>query len=62
MPWKKAVLRARELLRRGADTIVISSCIQNGTPIEYPCPFAKRMRELIQKEAGDSVQILDYTH
>lgn len=61
-PGKKAVLRARELLRRGADTIVFSSCIQKGTPIGYPCPFAKRMRELIQKEAGDSVQILDYTH
>ena len=32
------------------------------TPIGYPCPFAKRMRELVQKEIGDGVRILDYTH
>ena len=37
-PAKKAVLRARELVRRGADTIVFASCIQKGTPIGYPCP------------------------
>ena len=27
-----------------------------------PAPFAKRMRELVQKEIGDGVRILDYTH
>ena len=27
-----------------------------------PLPFAKRMRELVQKEIGDGVRILDYTH
>ena len=36
-PAKKAVLRARELVRRGADTIVFASCIQKGTPIGCPC-------------------------
>lgn len=41
-PAKKAVLRARELVKRGADTIVFASCIQRGTPIGYPCPFARR--------------------
>ena len=41
-PAKKAVLRARELVKRGADTIVFASCIQKGTPIGYPCPFAKK--------------------
>ena len=35
---KKSVLRARELVKRGADTIVFASCIQKGTPIGYPCP------------------------
>ena len=35
---------------------------RKGTPIGYPCPFAEKMKELIQKEAGDSVKILDYTH
>ena len=32
-PAKKTVLRARELVKRGADTIVLASCIQKGTPI-----------------------------
>lgn len=61
-PGKKSVLRARELVRRGADCIVFASCIQRGTPIGYPCPFAKKMKELIEKDLGDSIQILDYTH
>ena len=59
---KKAVLRARSLVEQGADTIAFASCISKGTPIGYPCPFAKRMRELVQKEVGDGVRILDYTH
>ena len=61
-PAKKAVLRARELVRRGADTIVFASCIQKGTPIGYPCPFAKKMKEIIANDLGDSVTLLDYTH
>ena len=61
-PTKKAVLRARELVRRGADTIVFASCIQKGTPIGYPCPFAKKMKEIIANDLGDSVTLLDYTH
>ena len=61
-PAKKAVLSARELVRRGADTIVFASCIQKGTPIGYPCPFAKKMKEIIANDLGDSVTLLDYTH
>ena len=54
-PGKKAVLRARELVKRGADTIVFASCIQKGNPIGYPCPFAKKMKEII---AGGATTIL----
>ena len=61
-PAKKAVLRARELVRRGADTIAFASCIQKGTPIGYPCPFAAKMKQLIENDLGDRVKILDYTH
>lgn len=61
-PAKKAVLRARELVRRGADTIAFASCIQKGTPIGYPCPFAKRMKELIVQDLGTDIRYLDYTH
>ena len=61
-PAKKAVLRARGLIRRGADTIAFASCIQKGTPIGYPCPFAKKMKEIIANDLGVSVTLLDYTH
>lgn len=61
-PGKKAPLRIRELQRRGADTIAFASCIQKGTPIGYPCPFAKRMKDLAERETEGKVQILDFTH
>lgn len=56
------MLRARELVKRGADAIAFSSCIQKGTPIGYPCPFHKKMQELVEKEVGEDVRILEYTH
>ncbi len=62
-PGKKAVLRARELVKRGADTIAFASCIQRGNPIGYPCPFANRMKDVIAKDLQDKgVTLLDYTH
>ncbi len=61
-PAKKAVLRARELVKRGADTIVFASCIKKGTPIGYPCPFAKKMKELIANDLPNSIKFIDYTH
>lgn len=61
-PGKKALLRARELVRRGADAIAFASCIQRGTPIGYPCPFAKRMKELIAQDLPGHIRYLDYTH
>ena len=61
-PGKKVLLRVRELVKRGADTIVFASCINKGTPIGYPCPFAKKMKDLIVNEFGDSIKIIEYTH
>lgn len=61
-PAKKSVLRARELVKRGADTIAFASCIQKGTPLGYPCPFAKKMKDLIIKDLEGKIKILDYTH
>lgn len=61
-PAKKAVLRARELVKRGADTIVFASCIQKGTPLGYPCPFAKKMKSLIENDLPEDIRFLDYTH
>ncbi len=61
-PGKRALLRARKLVERGADTIAFASCIQKGTPLGYPCPFARKMKEIIANEMGDRVKLLDYTH
>lgn len=61
-PGKKIVLRARELVKRGADTIAFASCIQKGTPIGYPCPFAKKMMKLLETDLGSKILILEYTH
>ena len=55
-------LRARELVRRGADTIAFASCIKKGTPIGYACPFAAKMRAIVADEVGEDVEILDWTH
>lgn len=61
-PGKKAILRASELVNRGADTIAFASCIQKGTPIGFPCPFAKKMKDCIINAVGNEINILDYTH
>ena len=61
-PGKKAVFRAKEMVRRGADTIVFASCISRGTPIDFPCPFAKKMRDAVKKAVGEEIRIIDYTH
>ena len=61
-PGKRAVLRARKLVERGADTIAFASCIKRGTPIGYPCPFAKRMMDAVARDLGEGVTLLDHTH
>lgn len=33
-PGKKVISRAKEMVRRGADTIVLASCMTRGTPIQ----------------------------
>lgn len=61
-PGKKAVTRATEMVKRGADTIVLASCITRGNPIGFACPYAEKMKEAIVKALGDRVTIIDYTH
>ncbi|NLT58167.1 MAG: CGGC domain-containing protein [Clostridiales bacterium] len=61
-PGKRAVLRAREMVRRGADTLAFASCITRGNPIGFPCPFAKAMIRAVSADVGEDIRILDYTH
>lgn len=61
-PGKKAVTRAAEMVKRGADTIVMASCITRGNPIGFPCPHAEQMIAAIKRKVGDQIAIIDYTH
>jgi predicted metal-binding protein len=61
-PGKKAVTRAAEMVKRGADTIVLASCILKGTPIGFPCPHAQIIKDAIVRRLGNTVRIIDYTH
>jgi len=61
-PGKKAATRAAEMVKRGADTIVLASCITRGNPIGYPCPHAEQMIAAIKRKVGDEITIIDYTH
>lgn len=61
-PGKKAVTRAEEMVKRGADTIVLASCITKGNPIGFACPHAEQMKNAIRKKLDDSIKIIDYTH
>lgn len=61
-PGKDAVLRARELVRRGAQCIAFASCIKNGNPLGFPCPQADAMIEAVKRDLGPHIKILTYTH
>ncbi|OHD67854.1 MAG: CGGC domain-containing protein [Spirochaetes bacterium RBG_16_49_21] len=61
-PGKKAVSRAAEMVKRGADAIAMASCISRGTPIGFPCPNAEMIIDTIKKKAGDSVRLFEFTH
>ena len=40
------------------NTLENASCIQRGNPIGYPCPFAKEMKEIIQKDLSEHYKLL----
>ncbi|NLT16394.1 MAG: CGGC domain-containing protein [Clostridiales bacterium] len=61
-PGKKAVTRAAMMVERGADTIVLASCITRGNPIGFACPHAQAMKDAITKRLGEDVSIIDHTH
>lgn len=61
-PGKKAVTRAAEMVKRGADTIAFASCITKGNPIGFACPHAEKMKAAIIEKVGKDIVILDYTH
>lgn len=60
-PGKKAVTRAAEIVKRGADTIVLCSCITRGTLLGFPCPHGRVIKDAIAKKIGEQAKISDYT-
>lgn len=61
-PGKKAAVRAKMMVDRGAEAIVMASCIFRGNPIGFPCPHAEQMKQAIIKAVGDNIKIIDFTH
>ena len=61
-PGKRVLARAELLLKKGANTIAFGSCVQKGLPLDFPCPFAARMKKLLQNKLPAEIRILDYTH
>ena len=61
-PGKKAVTRAKMLKERGAEAILLASCICKGSPIAFPCPHSEVMLAAIVKAVGSEIPVLAYTH
>lgn len=61
-PGKKASTRSAEMVKRGADTIALASCITKGNPIGFACPHAEQMKAAIIRMVGGEITIIDYTH
>lgn len=59
---KKAVIRAKMIVDRGADSIVFASCMKKGNPIGYPCPHFDSIKGAIQNKLGTNTKIIDWTH
>ena len=61
-PGKRGVQRAKMMVDKGAEAIVIASCISRGNPIGYPCPNFSQIKESIIRTIGASIKIIDWTH
>ncbi len=61
-PGKKAVTRAKQMVRNGAEIIVFASCISKGNPIGMKCPHFDEMKRAIVSNLGGAVKILIFTH
>ena len=60
-PGKRAVARAAMLKDRGAEAVLLASCIQKGTPIGMPCPHYEAMKTAIEKKLSGT-PLIDWTH
>lgn len=61
-PGKRAVTRGKLMVDRGADAIVIASCISKGNPIGYPCPHYEHIKNALKKKLGTEITLIEWTH
>lgn len=62
-PGKNVNARAAEMVKRGADTIALASCISKGTPIGQACPFAAQLKKHVEKQLEEvNGRFIPFTH
>ncbi len=61
-PGKRAILRSLELVKRGAEVIMIASCISLGTPIGFPCPHKGQMLRAIKAKLPENFPMVEFSH
>ncbi|MBN1195705.1 MAG: CGGC domain-containing protein [Methanomicrobiaceae archaeon] len=61
-PGKRVIPRAKMLIDKGAEAIVLSSCMSKGNPIGYPCPHFANIRDAVMKVVGPDIPIIEWTH
>ena len=61
-PGKQVYARAMEMKKRGAERIVLASCIFKGSPgsLEFPFPFAIKLKKLVEEKA--QISTIGWTH
>ncbi len=61
-PGKKAAKRAVKMVKHGADTIALASCITKEGYKGHLCPYAQQIKSDIKDKIDSSIKIIDYTH
>ncbi|NPV61940.1 MAG: CGGC domain-containing protein [Methanotrichaceae archaeon] len=61
-PGKRAVSRAAMMVERGAEAIVLASCISRGNPVNFPCPHYQEIKGSIANKIGPGIKIIEWTH
>ena len=61
-PGKRAVARAQLMVDRGAEAIVLASCISKGNPIGYPCPHYEDIKNALEKKLSTEITLIEWTH
>lgn len=61
-PGKNSVKRAKMLEGRGAEIVVLASCMSRGNPIGFPCPHFEQIKKAVAAKLDVKTKLLDWTH